>query len=90
MANWLKIAIKTGIALLVSGLVFVLFSVVKLPALDLSFFSQVGTFLAVAEHYCPALTLLLPFLGTLLALELVMEGVRLALIAIRWVLKVNE
>lgn len=90
MAAWLKIAIKTGIALAVSAAVFVLFAVVKLPALDLSFFSHLGTFLAVAEHYCPALTLLLPFLGTLLALELAIEVVRLALIAVRWVLKVNE
>ena len=90
MAAWLKIAIKTGIALVVSAAVFVLFAVVKLPVLDLSFFSQVGTFLAVAEHYCLALTLLLPFLGALLALELAIEVVRLALIVVRWVLKVNE
>ena len=90
MANWLKIAVKAGLALAISALIFVLFTTVKIPKVDLKIFTQLGTFLAVAQHYCPALTVLLPFVFSLLAFELALRGVRLALVAIKWVMKVNE
>lgn len=90
MANWLKIAVKAGLALAISALIFVLFTTVKIPKVDLKIFTQLGTFLAVSQHYCPALTVLLPFVFGLLAFELALRGVRLALVAIKWVMKVNE
>jgi hypothetical protein len=90
MSNWLKIAVKAGLALAISALIFVLLTTVKIPKVDLKIFSQLGMFIAVAQHYCPALIVLLPFVFGLLAFELALRGVRLSLVAIKWVMKVNE
>lgn len=91
MADWIKIGIKAGIVATATAVVIVILSVVQFPALDLSAFTQgVAIGKAVAFYWFPTLGVLFTIFISLLALELIVYGIYIALITIRWVLKVNE
>lgn len=91
MADWIKIGIKAGIVITATAAVIVLLTMVTFPALDLSAFTdgiRVGK--AIANYWFPYMgTLISIFIGLLL-LEIASMTIYVALIAIRWVLKVNE
>lgn len=91
MADWIKIAIKAGIVITATAAVIVVLNMVTFPAMDLSSFTdgvRVGK--AVASYWFPyAGALITIFIGMLL-LELASMAIYVALIAIRWILKVNE
>lgn len=91
MADWIKIGIKAGIVITATAVVIVLLTMVTFPALDLSAFTdgiRVGK--AIADYWFPYMgTLISIFIGLLL-LEIASMTMYVALIAIRWVLKVNE
>lgn len=91
MADWVKIAVKAGLVITATALVIVLLTTVTFPALDLSVFIQgiqVGK--AVANYWFPYMGTLFSIFTGLLLLELVSMTAYVALIAIRWILKVNE
>lgn len=91
MADWVKMGIKAGIIVAATAIVIVILSSVQIPALDLTIFTRgVGIGKAVINYWFPiGGTLLNIFIG-LLGLQLIVYGIYIALIAIRWVLKVNE
>ena len=91
MADWVKMGIKAGIIITVTALVIVLLSTITFPSVDLTAFIQgIGKGKAIMTYWFPLMgTLFNIFLG-LMALELITYGIYIALIGIRWILKVNE
>lgn len=91
MADWVKIALKTGLIVVVMVALWAVFTQISLPSIDFSLvFSSFGTAMAIFAYWCPAFTVIwgttLAMLGVLAALWLF----RFAMIAVRWLFKVNE
>lgn len=91
MADWIKMGVKAGIIITATAIIIALFANIQIPAFDTTAFRQaIGTGKAFIQYWAPvASTFLLFFIG-LLSLKLALLGAKIALIAIRWVLKVNE
>lgn len=91
MADWAKIAIKTGLIATVMVALFAVFSLVQLPAVDFSVLTQgLGVGLAVIYHWLPISSVLFTVILGLLAVELALITFRYGMIAVRWLFKVNE
>lgn len=91
MADWIKIGIKAGLVITVTAMVLFVLSAVPLPAINTTELANaLGVGKAILQYWFPALSIMLTIYVSLLALELAIWGVKIALIAIRWVLKVNE
>lgn len=71
--------------------VIVLFNVITIPTPTWgNIATSINQAYAVARHWAPALTTILPIGIQLITLELAIMGVELAGMAYRWILKVNE
>ena len=91
MTDALKIAAKTALIAVITAGIIAVFAVIQIPALDFSTFTQaLSTGLAVIYHYIPISQVLFPVVLALLAFDLALRGFQLAMIAVRWVMKVNE
>lgn len=91
MADWVKMAIKAGVIVTVTTLVIVILTQVTFPGIDLTAFAngvRVGR--AIIEYWFPYMSVLYNIFVSLLLIELASMGIYIILIAIRWVLKVNE
>lgn len=90
-ADWVKIAAKAAALVAGTALIIVVFSTIQIPSLDLSAASSyLNVAYSIAMHYIPGFGILWPIGLTLLSLEMALLVCKLALIAIKWVLKVNE
>lgn len=91
MGDFVKIAVKTAlIATIMAGIV-VIFATVQIPALDFTLFTQgLGTALAVFYHYVPIASVILPLALVILSLDLAILTFRIGMIAVKWIMKVNE
>lgn len=91
MADWAKIAIKTGLIATVMIALFAVFALVQVPAVDFTTLTQgLGIGLAVIYHWLPISQVLFTLVLGLLAVEVALLGFRYAMIAVRWLFKVNE
>lgn len=91
MGDFVKIAAKTALIAVITAAIIALFANISIPNLDFSQFSQaLGVGLAVMYHYVPVMTILWPIVLALIAFDLAYYAFKLAMIAIRWVMKVNE
>lgn len=90
MADWLKIAIKTALVATIMAAVVVLFTQVQIPNVDFSVLSGIGTFFAVMNHWLPIMTVVWPVVLALLGFEVALLTTKLALIGVRWIMKINE
>lgn len=80
------VALVAGVALIV-----VVFNSITIPSLDLSMASDyLNIAYTIGVHYIPGFAVLWGLGMAILSLELALLGCRLALIAIKWVLKINE
>lgn len=91
MADWAKIALKAGLVAVVMVALWAVFTMVEIPELDFSvIFGGVSTAFAIISYWCPAFPTVwvtaLAMVGMLIALW----TFRFAMIAIRWLFKVNE
>ena len=91
MADWAKIAIKAGLIAVVMVALWAVFSQIQIPQIDYSVITQnAGFAMAYLTYFCPIFptlwTTTLVFLGVLVALW----TFRFAMIATRWLFKVNE
>lgn len=89
MADWVKIAVRVGTLVLIAGLVITLLSVIQVPATD---FSQIATALAVPRaimvHFMGGWGSVLWNLATaMLSFEITFIGVKIGMIAYRWIMK---
>lgn len=90
-ADYIKMGVKAAALVAGAALIIVLFNTIQIPNLDLSQASSyISVAYAVSNHYIPGFSILWGLGLTLIGLELGILGVRLALIAIKWVMKVNE
>lgn len=91
MVDALKIAAKVALIAVVTTAIIALFANIQIPAIDFSTFTQgVSTALAVVYHWVPVMTVIFPIALTLVSLELAIVVFQFAMIAVRWVFKVNE
>lgn len=91
MGDAIKIAVKTGLIAVITAAIIALFANIQIPTMNFTYFSQaLGTGLAVVYHYVPVAQVLFPVVLSLLAFDVALRAFQLAMIAVRWVLKVNE
>ena len=91
MADWAKIALKTGLVAVVMVALWAVFTQVQLPSIDFSVvFGSFGTAMAVIAYWCPAFTVIWNTTLALLGMLVALWTFRFAMIAIRWLFKVNE
>lgn len=91
MGDAIKIAVKTGLIVTIMAAIAVLFSVVQIPAVDFSVLTQgLGVALATLYHWVPIMRVLFPVLVVILGVDLALIVFNFGMIAIRWVMKVNE
>lgn len=91
MGDIVKIAVKTALIVVITVAVIALFATVQIPTLDFSTLSTgLSTALALFYHWVPAATVVFPLAIVILGLYLSILLFELAMIAVRWVMKVNE
>lgn len=90
-ADYIKMAAKAAALIAGAALIIVLFNTITIPNLDLSAASTyLNLVYTIGKHWVPGFTILWPIGLTVLSLELAILGVKLGLIAIKWIMKVNE
>lgn len=90
MADWVKIAVKIAVVASIMVAIVALFTLIQIPELDYSAFEVIPTVVAVVEHYCPVMSIILPVAFGMVAILLSLYAVKFTLIGLKWVLKVNE
>lgn len=91
MTDAIKIAVKTGLIVVITAAIIALFATIQVPTLDYTnFVSALGTGLAVCYHYVPVAAIIFPVVLAVLAFDVALRAFQLAMIAVRWVMKVNE
>ena len=91
MADWAKIALKTGLIAVVMVALWAVFTQIRLPAIDFSvIFGGLGTVLAFITYWVPAFSVIWPMTLTLCGVLVALWTFRFSMIAIRWLFKVNE
>lgn len=91
MGDFVKIGVKSALIAVITAAIIALFVTVKIPAVDFAPLTQgLGMSLAVLYHYVPVLQIIMPVVLSLLAFEAAVNLFHLAMIAVRWVMKVNE
>ena len=90
-ASWVKMAAKAAALIAGVAIIVAVFANVQIPALNIS---QATTYLNVAYsigvYYIPGFVVLFNLAIALISLNLAIIGARVALIAIKWILKINE
>lgn len=91
MGDAVKIAVKTALIAGITAGIIALFNVIQIPSVDYTSFTQaISTGLAVIYHYIPVTTVLFPLVLGILAFDVALRAFNLAMIAVRWIMKVNE
>lgn len=91
MGDAIKIAVKTALIVVIMAAILVVFATVQIPTLDFSLLTQgLGIALSVMYHWVPIMRVLFPVLVVILSLDLALIVFHFAMIATRWVMKVNE
>lgn len=91
MGDLVKIGVKTALIAVITAAIIAVFTSVSFPALDYTNFAQyLRAGYAVAVHWCPILGTIFPLAIALMGVRVAIWGVHFTLIAVRWVMKVNE
>lgn len=91
MGDIVKIGVKTALIAVITAGVIALFATIQIPSVNFNILTQgLSTGLAVIYHYAPITTVLYPIVLTLLAFDVGFRTFQLAMIAVKWVMKVNE
>lgn len=91
MADWAKIALKTGLIAGVMAALWAVFTQIQFPSISFSgIFDGVGTAFAFINYWIPIFPVLWNTALAMGSLLLALWGFRYATIAIRWLFKVNE
>lgn len=91
MAEWVKIALKTGLVIGVMTAIWAVFTQIQIPTIDFSVITQNTSFaFAFLSYWCPAFPIVWNISLAMLALLVALWTMRFGLIAVRWLFKVNE
>ena len=90
-ADYIKMAAKIALIVVITTAVIALFTVVQIPTLDFTLFGTImGKGLAFANHWIPGFTIVFPITVVCLGLQLAILLFEYGAIAWRWIFKVNE
>lgn len=91
MADWAKIALKTGLIAVVMAALWAVFTQVQIPNIDFSVvLGGFGTAMAILSYWIPVFPVIWNFTLVMLGMLIALWTFRYAMIAIRWLFKVNE
>lgn len=91
MADWAKIALKTGLIAVVMVALWAVFANVQIPTIDFtSVLSSAGTAMAIITYWIPVFPTIWTTTLVLLGILLALWSFRFAMVAVRWLFKVNE
>lgn len=91
MTDALKIAVKTGLIVVITAAILVIFATLQIPSLDFTLLSSgISTALAIFYHWVPAASVVFPIAVAMLGIQLAILLFEFAMIATRWIMKVNE
>lgn len=91
MGDFVKIAAKTALIVGITAAIIAIFVNVQIPALDFSLFGQaVGKGLAIMYHWVPGSNVIVPIAFSMMGIQLAIMLFEYAMIAVRWIMKVNE
>lgn len=89
--DYVKMAAKLALIAVVTTAIIVLFATVQIPNLDFSLLSTgINKALAIFYHWVPGASVIFPVAVAMLGLQLSIKLFEFAMIAVRWVFKVNE
>lgn len=91
MADWVKIALKTGLIAGVMIALWAVFTQIQIPTLDFTVpLQSAGFAMAFLTYWIPAFPTIWNVTLILLAVLVALWGFRFGTIAVRWLFKVNE
>lgn len=91
MADWAKIALKTGLIAVVMVALWAVFTQIQVPSIDFtSIMGGFSTALAVLNYWIPVFSVIWNFTLVLFGVLIALWTFRFSMIAIRWLFKVNE
>lgn len=90
-ADYIKIGAKVALIAGVTVAILAIFTNVQIPNLDFTLLTQgISTALAIIYHWVPASQVLVPLAFSMLGVQLAILTFEYAMIATRWIFKVNE
>ena len=90
-ADYVKMGAKLALIAVITAAIVALFTTVQIPALNFQYLTQgLSTALAIVYHWVPASQVVVPLAFSMLGVQLAIILFEYAMIAVRWVLKVNE
>lgn len=90
-ADYIKMAAKIALIAVVTTAIILIFTNVQIPTLDFSLLSSgISTALAIIYHWIPASQVVIPLAFSMLGIQLAIMLFEYAMIAVRWIMKVNE
>lgn len=92
MADWAKIALKIGLVVVIMAAIWVVFSVVQVPAIDFSVLSrnEISVAFAVMAYFCPVFPAMWNFLLVIFGVQVSLWTFRFGQMVVKWLFKVNE
>lgn len=91
MVDALKIAAKVALIAVITTGILLIFANLQIPTLDYTNFSQaLGAGLAAIYHWVPVSVVIFPLIIAILGIRVAILGFEIGMIAIRWIMKVNE
>lgn len=91
MLDGLKMGAKAALIATVTAAIIAIFANVQIPNLDFTTFSQgLSSALALGYHWCPGLRIVVPVAIAMAGVYLSIILFHYAMIAVRWIFKVNE
>lgn len=90
-ADYVKMGAKIALIAVITAAIIAIFASVQIPNLDFNLFnSGVSTALAIIYHWVPGSNIIVPLAISMLGIQLAILLFEYAMIAVRWVMKVNE
>lgn len=90
-ADLVKMGVKAALIIVITAAVLILFNTITIPNLDLSQVSSyLNTAYSVGVHYVPGFAIIWGLGLAVIGLDLAVMIFNFAMIAVRWIMKVNE
>lgn len=90
-ADYVKMGAKLALIAVITAAIVALFANLQIPALNFTLLTQgISTALAIMYHWVPASQVIVPLAFSLLGIQLAILLFEYAMIAVRWIMKVNE
>ena len=90
-ADYIKMAAKIALIAVITTAIIVLFAGIQFPVPDFApIFQYAGKGLAIINYWVPFMATLLPIALSLIGVRLAIYLFKFAMIAVKWIMKVNE